>query len=82
MEAEGHFGVRMVFEDGVLEVFSHGKSSIRLAAGTDVPIVRAPFKDGLRVTIRHPDGPPMLAFNAEQKAAVEALLDAFEAAGR
>jgi hypothetical protein len=79
MEADGLLGTKLVFLDDVLEVFSHGKSAVRLRAGTDIEIDRNPFGDGLRVNIRLPGGGKMLAFSGEQKATAEALLDAFEA---
>jgi hypothetical protein len=82
MEAEGLLGTKLVFGDNVLEVFSHGKSSVRLMVGSDIEIERNPFGDGMRVNIRVPGGGKMLAFSAEQKRAADALLDAFEAAGR
>lgn len=81
MEADGLLGTKLVYHDDVLEVFSHGKSAVRLMVGTDIEIDRNPFGDGLRVNIRLPGGGKMLAFSAEQKPAAIALLDAFEAAG-
>lgn len=78
MEAEGQLGTKLVFEDGVLEVFSHGISALRLQAGDGFDVNRIPRKDGLALTIRTPGGSKMLAFTAEQAPAAEELLAAFE----
>ena len=52
MEAEGLLGVKLVLEEGVLEVFSHGVSSLRLGPDAAERIERIPRKDGLALSIR------------------------------
>jgi hypothetical protein len=83
VEAEGHFGVRLVFEEGVLEVFSHGVSTGRFRAGDpDVRIQRMPATKAYALAVRFqaPGGASkMLPFSEEQAGPAEELLRAFEA---
>ena len=80
MEAEGLLGVKLVLEEGVLELFSHGVSSMRLGSEAAERIERIPRKEGFAVSIRGRDRSALVAFSAEQAAQAEALLAAFEAA--
>jgi hypothetical protein len=78
VEAEGLLGTKLVLEGGVLEVFSHGVSSMRLRADEAPRIHRMPRKDGLALSIRGRDRSALIAFSGEQAPKAEELIAAFE----
>ncbi|MBM4436983.1 MAG: hypothetical protein FJ029_07045 [Actinobacteria bacterium] len=74
MGAEGLFGVKLFFQDGVLEVFKRGVSAVRLQAGSGHTLTRLPRKDRLELSIRTARGAWLVVFTTAQTPPAEALL--------
>jgi len=81
MEAQGLLNQRFTFDGTVLEAFSHGTSSRRIGVAGIERIQRKDGRKGsLEVVVFLRAGTLAMAFDAANRPAAEALLDAIEAA--